>query len=284
MIHLGAHVSIAGGISQSIDRITNIGGNCMQIFSASPRGWNAPVISSDDMKVFREKTQTYNIGPVYFHASYLINLADAEQTGEKSKQTLITEMSLQPELGITGSVVHLGSYKKKASPNNIPSEQYETLLENMRYVLEHTPEESLLLIENVGMRKIGLTLEEIADILNRINSNRLKICLDTCHLHAAGYDLKTPDAFESFFDTFDKLIGLDRLELFHMNDSKDPFGSLRDRHENIGQGFVGTSVFTQLVNDPRTKHLPFILETPGFDGKGPDKKNIEIVKSYISHT
>lgn len=292
MIHIGAHVSIAGGFSQAIDRIVAIGGTCMQIFSASPRGWNMPTLSSDERALFNKKRAEYGIDPIFFHASYLINLADDGETGKKSKQILIAEMNLQPHIGIKGSVVHLGSYKKKKkniqSTELFPQAEKEThlfdiLIQNIQDVLEQTPPDSSILIENAGVRKIGQTIEEIADIIKTIKSDRLKICLDTCHLHAAGYDLKTKEGFRSFFDQFDSLIGLSKLELIHINDSKDTFGSLRDRHENIGQGNVGTTVFSQLVNDPLTKDIPFILETPGFDGKGPDKKNVEIVKSYVQY-
>jgi deoxyribonuclease-4 len=292
MIHIGAHVSIAGGFSKSVERAVDIGANCMQVFSSSPRGWNIPYVPPQEIALFQKRRTEQGIDPVYFHAAYLINLADDGETGKRSKENLIAEMTLQPRLGIKGSVVHLGSYKKKKNP--LPSGElftqetqetnaYDILIENIYEVLRHTPRESFLLIENSGTRKIGQTLEEIADIIKSLQSDRIKVCLDTCHLHVAGYDLTTEDGFKSFFEQFDSLIGLSRLELIHINDSKDEFGSLRDRHENIGQGYIGTSVFKQLVNDPITKNLPLILETPGFDKKGPDKQNVDIITSFRAH-
>jgi apurinic endonuclease APN1 len=217
-------------------------------------------------------------------------LADNEKTGDMSKKTLIAELNLQPKMQIQGSVVHLGSFKKnkkkleQASLFELNQEEinmYQILLDNINYVLKKTPKNSCILIENAGMRKIGQTIEEIAYIVKNLNNDRIKVCLDTCHLHAAGYNLTSKKDFEQFFQEFDKKIGLKKLALIHLNDSKDPFGSLKDHHENIGQGNVGMDVFKNLVNHKMTKNIPFILETPGFDNKGPDQGNIDIIKSLV---
>ena len=181
------------------------------------------------------------------------------------------------------SIIHLGSYKdtNKDSLFNGLDSVYSSFIEDIKYILEKTPQDTFFIIENAGNRKIGLKLEEISEIIRDVASTRLKVCLDTCHLHAAGYDLSSEKNFTSFLTLFDSLIGLDRLEVIHLNDSKDTLGSLRDRHENIGQGHVGMNVFTQLVNNQTTQNIPMIIEVPGYDDKGPDKKNIDVVKQLV---
>jgi deoxyribonuclease-4 len=249
---IGAHVSIAGGFDQAQRRIKEMGGNCLQIFSSSPRGWSLP-----DSKInFR-----FSLSPVYFHASYLINLADKREIGRKSKQSLIAELNLAAKLGVKGSVVHLGSGFID-----------EILFNNIREILEKTPPETLFIIENAGNKKIGRTMGEMEEILKMLGSPRVRVCLDTCHLFAAGIR----------FEEMEKLSFFDKVELIHLNDSRDPFGSGRDRHENIGQGKIGLEDFKMIVNNPNLSHLPFILEVPGFDNNGPDKQNIQIVKRLFA--
>lgn len=172
-------------------------------------------------------------------------------------------------MGVKGSIVHVGSFKKD-EPN------YEVLEKNIREVLKNTPENTFLIVENAGNRKVGKTLEEIGIIARW--DKRIKVCLDTCHLHAAGYDLTD---LGLFLETFNAVVGLEKLELFHANDSKDEFGSLRDRHENIGVGKVGLEIFQKLLNNPLLKTMPFICEVPGFENLGPDKRNLDILKDLI---
>jgi deoxyribonuclease-4 len=147
--------------------------------------------------------------------------------------------------------------------------------------LEKTPAETFFIIENAGNRKIGKTVEEIGYLLKLVKSDRVRVCLDTCHLYSAGYDLSGPDKLDAFLRKFDREVGMNRVELFHLNDSKDPFGSFRDRHENIGQGTLGLAAFRSIVNHPELRNLPFIIETPGFDNQGPDKKNLDILESLV---
>lgn len=270
---LGAHQSIEGGYLKALIRVKNIGGNCLQIFSASPRGWNFSKIDEVQSLEFLETKSDLDIDPIYFHASYLINLADIARIGSLSKLSLIAELNITPKLKIKGAIVHLGSFK-----NNV---DMSTLIKNISEVLDKTPEESLFIIENAGNRKIGKDLAEIAMIINRVDNPRVRVCIDTCHLHAAGYDITSAKKLNDFLLKFDKLIGLGKLELMHLNDSRDPFNSGRDRHENIGDGTLGLTTFKLLLNHPKTKHLPFIIETPGFDKKGPDKNNLDILKSLL---
>lgn len=280
---IGAHLSIAGGYHKALERVESIGGTCLQIFSASPRGWNRATIDADSKRLFLETKKRLNIHDVFFHASYLINLADEGRVGEESKKSLIAELNVASQLGVVGSIVHIGSFKE-----NLPAvwdvsqdKKYSFLINNINEVLTHTPQDTFLIIENAGNKKIGQNIDEIASIIRDIDNERLNVCLDTCHLFSAGYELSSKKKMDVFFDEFDKKIGLKKLIVFHVNDSKDPFNSGRDRHENIGQGTLSMEPFKLLMKDERTRNLPFIIETPGFDGKGPDKKNIDILKSLV---
>ncbi len=270
--NLGAHLSIAGGYTNGLNNIRQIGGSALQIFSSSPRGWHFAKLTPQQIDDFVNLKKKLQIDPVYFHASYLLNLASNDRVSQLSKQSLKHELNIASSLGVRGSIVHLGSFKKSVK-------EYTQIIANIKEVLAATPQNTRFMIENAGNNKIGKTIEEIALLIKAITDPRLKICLDTCHLYSSGYDLSTGVKLESFLADFDRLIGLDRLELFHFNDSRDTFGSGRDRHENIGQGTVPISTFKLIMSHPRLKHLPFIIETPGFDGKGPDQKNLDILKT-----
>lgn len=280
---LGAHLSISGGYDKALERIKNIGGNCLQIFSSSPRGWNKAKTTVDQINLFKKKKDLLVIKPVYFHASYLINLADNGRIGNLSKEMLINELQIASQLDIVGSIIHLGSFKK-----NLPvvwdvskDKKYSVLITNILEVLTNTPKDTFFIIENAGNRKIGQTLEEISRIIKDLNDERVKICLDTCHLSSTGYRFTTDRELNLLLNKLDKLNLLNKLELWHVNDSRDPFDSFHDRHENIGQGTIGLQTFKTLLNHPKTRNYPFIIETPGFDNNGPDKKNLDILKNMF---
>ena len=283
MHKIGAHVSAAGGYANAIDKLVKIGGNCLQLFSSSPRSWKFDKVDRDQAADFKQKAVHSAIDPVYFHASYLINLADDLKTGHLSKMSLINEMGNASMLDIRGSIIHLGSYKSNGI-GNLPMDisqnpKYSLLITNILEVLAKTPSDTLFIVENSGNRKIGQSLDEISQIVKDVNNERVKICLDTCHLFSAGYEFETENKLHVFLDKLDELDLLDKLELWHVNDSRDPFNSGRDRHANIGEGSIPSEEFRVLLNHPKTKNLPFILETPGFDDKGPDQKNLDIIKS-----
>lgn len=271
---IGAHVSIVGGYISAIEKIVHMGGNCLQIFSSAPQGWRFAQVSEKEINTFKQAKKIYSIHPVYFHASYLINFADTGRIGQLSKQSLIHELHIAEKLGITGSIIHLGSFKQKEN-------DYRILGKNIQEVLDATSAKTYFIIENAGNRKIGQSMDQIATIVRHVDSDRIRVCLDTCHLHATGYNLSTQEKLDDFLNMFDEKIGIQKLEVFHMNDSRDEFHSFHDRHENIGEGKVGINVFKNILNHPRLKHLPFIIETPGFDNRGPDEKNLQILKSFI---
>jgi len=282
-LKLGAHQSIAGGYTQALERVNNIGGNCLQIFSSSPRGWNFAKPNEDKIKQFIELKTKLNIDPIYFHASYLVNLADDSRIGHMSKISLISELNIASKLKIKGSIIHLGSYKNfQFSIFNFQSNlKYKILIKNIKEILDKTPKNTLFIIENAGNRKIGQTLEEISQIVKDVNSSRIRICFDTCHLFSNGYVFKTKKELDLFLEKLAKLKIDNILELWHINDSRDEFNSGHDRHNNIGEGKIGMEEFKTLLNHPKTKDYPFIIETPGFDGNGPDKKNLDILKSLV---
>jgi deoxyribonuclease-4 len=276
---IGAHKSASGGYDKAVERVADITGNCLQIFSYSPRSWQSRDLDNETKAAYLAALDEHDIGPVYFHACYLINLADRSQTGEKSVKNLSAELTLAADIGVAGSVVHTGTYK---TDDGEPEDEahYEHLLENIRAALKNSPDDALILLENAGNRKIGRHIQDLADIIADIDSDRLRICLDTCHLHAAGYDLSSEEKFTEFFNDFDEQIGLDKLELIHVNDSRDELGSLRDRHANIGEGNIPEKVFKLLVNRPETRDKPMIIETPGFGESGPDEKNLKILRGF----
>lgn len=283
---IGAHMSIAGGYHKALERVAVLGGSCLQLFSTSPRGWNKTELTTDAKKLFLETKQSLSINPIFFHASYLINLADDGRVGTQSKESLIHELNIASQLGIMGSIVHTGSFKGDATIiwDVSQDKKYSVLINNINEVLTKTPSDTFLIIENAGNHKIGQNIDEIASILNDVDNERMKVCLDTCHLYSAGYDLSTREKFDAFMEEFEKKIGLDRLVVIHTNDSRDPFDSGRDRHENIGAGTLGLGPFRILLSDKRTKDLPFIIEVPGFDGTGPDKRNIDILRNLENET
>ena len=278
---IGAHLSAAGGYANALTKLQEIGGNCLQIFASPPRNWTNANQTDGQKQEFVELKSKLQVDPIYFHATYLINLSDDARIGEFSKKILIDELKLASTIGVRGSVVHLGSFKEKLPDEEVFREhpKHAILLKNLSKILEQTPNDSLLIIENAGTHKIGASIAEIGFLIKTLQDKRVKVCLDTCHLHAGGFDLSSETKLNLFLETFDKLVGIQNLELFHANDSRDELGSYRDRHENIGEGKIGKNVFRNLLNSPVTKNKPFIIETPGFDKKGPDLKNLEILKA-----
>lgn len=279
----GAHVSISGGYHKAVERVVHMGGNSLQIFSSSPRGWNHAALTDEAKELFKSEKEKHAIGPIFFHASYLVNLADDSQIGQNSIQSLITELTLASQIGIMGSIVHLGSYKKHVPTlfDTTQDAHYSTLIKNIKQVLNKVPKNVLFIIENAGNNKIGKNLDELAAIIRDVDDERVRICLDTCHMYSAGYDISTPSNYHTFFSLFDRKIGINKLSVIHANDSRDPFNSGRDRHENIGSGTLSLDPFRNLLNDSALANIPFIIETPGFDGNGPDKKNLDILKSLV---
>ncbi len=276
MIRLGAHLSIGNGYASAVRRIKEMGGNALQIFSASPRVWRRPVVKEKEIQEFKQAKKELEVDPVVFHSQYLINLAVDNQTSQHSITNLIWEMQLAAKMGIIGTVVHLGSYLKTN-----PQLGYQYLLKNISAILKEAPSNIYFIMENAAGNKVGQTLDELLRIILDLQDKRLRICWDTCHGFAAGVDLSTEEKLSNLLSIIDEKVGLGRLVLWHLNDSRDPFNSHRDRHANIGEGYIGLDTFRNIINHPLARKIPMIIETPGFAGGGPDKENLDILKSLI---
>ncbi len=275
-MRLGAHVSTAGGLDKAIDRAQDIGAETIQIFASSPRAWAFKPPSEETVIAFREKSEKAGISPTFLHAIYLVNLGGPPDLVEKSVDSLADHMNVAGQIGAAGVVVHGGSHKGIG---------FDAVLgraaEALREVLARSPAEPWLIIENsAGMGfHIGASFKEIGRLIGEIGSPRVKLCLDTEHAFAAGYNLADAKAIDSVMDELDKEIGLPRLVVVHANDAKVEFGSGVDRHENIGEGHIGLAGFEVIVGHSAFRDVPFVLEVPGFDKKGPDKRNVQTLKS-----
>ena len=273
---IGAHVSTAGGLSNAFDRASNIGAEAIQIFASSPRAWKFNQPKEEQVNLFKEKMEQTGIWPCYIHGSYLVNIGGDPSQIEKSIESLTNNMSVAGKIGAEGVIFHGGSHKGKGF-HNIVTQASECL----KRVLDNSPENVWLCLENsAGMGShIGSSFEEMGELIHLVQNDNLKVCLDTEHMFAAGYDLTNSDEVPRIMKRFDEEIGLSKLVAVHANDSKVELGSGVDRHENIGDGFIGIDGFKSLMNDPSFEKVPFFLEVPGFDSKGPDEININLLKS-----
>lgn len=275
---IGAHVSIAKGLIEAVHSMEHMGGNCIQIFSGSPRVWARKPIASFSFDSYKEYVEKQDFGPTIIHALYLVNLASENpDLLKKSIDTLKYDMQFNAGISGGGVVVHLGSHQGRGFENVFPQ-----LVKSIEEIIKGSPKNSVFLIENSAGQsgKLCSNLSEIRKLFDAlsvyVSSNQLGWCLDTCHAYAAGYDL---DSIEEEIETYHLW---ETLKVVHLNDSRDPFESGRDRHDNIGKGNIGKERLQRFLNNSKFLKIPLILEVPGFDGNGPDKENIDIVKSLIS--
>jgi deoxyribonuclease-4 len=258
-MHVGAHVSVAGGVDNAIERETDVGGNCGQIFTTSPQVWAGPDIEDEEAARFRDS----DLGPWVIHASYLVNLATPkDDLRERSIVSLQAECDAAARLGIEFVNVHLGAHTGAG---------VETGLDNAASAIDELdiPSEVTLLVESDAGSgtKLGDDFTHLAAVRDRSQMD-IEFCLDTAHAFAAGYDLSTPDAVEETVAAFDDTVGLDELRCIHLNDSKHAYGTNKDEHAHIGEGEIGVDGMSALVNHASLADVPFVLETPTEDGKG----------------
>ncbi len=280
MALIGAHVSTAGGSYKAFERGLEIGCTALQIFVKSPNQWRAKPIDPADIQKFHEAHAT-NPWPVTAHAAYLINLASQkEDISEKSRAGLADELARCDLLGVSGLVFHPGARLGAGVEVGI-----EDVARNMDAVLAASPDvRTKLLLENTAGQgsTIGVRFEELAGIIALLDEpDRVGVCLDTCHAFAAGYDLRTPAGYEAVLAEFDSVIGLERLLCVHLNDSKHPLGSHKDRHENIGDGEIGAECFAVIVNDDRLAAVPKLLETPMGDDDLGHGRDMEKLRAFL---
>ncbi|HCS78336.1 TPA: hypothetical protein DIV55_01185 [Patescibacteria group bacterium] len=276
---IGAHVSIAKGIPAALIKIQTMGANCLQIFSSSPRSFGTPKATDDDCSKFKTEAKRRGIGPNFIHANYLVNLGtDKQRLLELSTQSLVTDLNFADKVGARGVIVHTGSHGGRGFDKVL-----NPVANVIKKILKTANGEAKLLLEitSGGKGRIGANFQELQQLLQAVNHPRLGVCLDTCHMFAAGYAFDSAEKITELKKQIQATVGWSNIYCLHVNDSKGEFASHIDRHENIGKGKIGKAPFKLLLHDEKFKELPFILETPGFDDKGPDKQNIDILKSLL---
>ncbi|MBT4917589.1 deoxyribonuclease IV [Candidatus Peregrinibacteria bacterium] len=282
---IGAHVSTAGGLHNSFANAEKIGAQAMQIFGASPRQWKVKMPEEEVLEKFREARKQTKLGPIFLHASYLVNIGTPDnELYEKSIQSLIGHLKIAELIEAEGLIYHIGSYK-----NSTWEESAKRVVEGMNEALKNSPGKTHLIMENSagGGSKIGLTLEEIGKIyqlavetLPSEITSRIKVCIDTAHAFGAGIlETFSAEELDDFTKEADQAFGLKNLTVLHINDSLVPFNSKRDRHQNIGEGEIGLKSFKNMSKNKDLNNLPWILEVPGFEKTGPDKRNIDLIKA-----
>ncbi len=265
---LGAHMSIAGGVDKSIERGRSIGCETIQIFTKSNQQWRAKPLAPEEVAGFLSAWTASGIDPVFAHAAYLINLATPDdEAREKSLEGFIVEVERCAALKLPFIVLHPGAHGGDGVEAGLIR-----VARALDECFERVADRQVMVLLEISAGQgssVGYRFEHLALIMERsLYPERLGICFDTCHAFAAGYDLRTPEGFEQTLESMDRLFGLGRLRAIHLNDSKGDLGSHLDRHVHIGLGKLGLESFRLLLNDPRLRHLPMVLETP----KGPDMK------------
>ncbi len=277
-MRLGAQMSAAGGLYKAFEHGEEAGCESILVFTKSNRQWNAKPITEEDVQLYQAAAEKYaHIQPVAVHASYLINIASPDEAlWEKSYQALKDEVARAAAFGIPLLTFHPGSYMSGDVESGM-----DLIAIGLKRVLVETavsaPNVTICIEAMAGQgTNIGGTFEQLAYILAQAGPHeRLGVCFDTCHVFSAGYDIRTPETYATTMAAFDNTIGLDKINCFHLNDSKHELGSNKDRHEHIGEGFIGKAGFANFVNDPRWADLPAHLETPKTE-TGADGQEIEM--------
>lgn len=264
---IGFHVSIAGGIYESVSNALKIGCTAFQIFTRNPRGWAEKVLNEGDVEIFKAKLNNSGIRPeaIAVHMPYLPNLsAPMSELYTKSVNSLASELRRSAQLGIPNLVVHLGSHMGTGPEKGIEQlvNSIDTAMDQFRS--NHNRGGVTMLLENSAGQKnsIGSKLEEIGMILDRLSSKYTGICIDTCHAFAAGYDLRGKDKVSTFVEKLNTTIGLNKLRLIHLNDSKKDLGANADRHEHIGLGKIGSYGIAAILQNKKLNNRPIVMETP----------------------
>lgn len=270
---LGAHLSTAGNLVSTPARAKEMGAETIQVFASNPRGWRPTNYTAEQGQAFRAACNAAGFGDVWMHMIYLVSYGtpDDELRG-KTVVAMRAALANADLLGVRGVVTHMGSHKGLGFHQAV-----DRTVDSITKALDAS-EHSLFILENSAGQggTMGNSLEELAAIIDGIKGHkRLAVCIDTCHTLNAGYEIRTPEGLDKFLADFDRLIGLDRLVVMHLNDSKADLGSHLDRHENIGHGTIGNAGFRTIINHPKLTGKSGVLEVPGMDGKsGPDEANM----------
>lgn len=275
-MRLGVHVSIAGKIYEAVDRAKALNCECMQIFSRNPRSWTALKLDNKDVEEFKKRRKEAEIKPLVVHIPYLINLASPDdKLYNKSIKSYIEDIQRADLLDADYFVTHLGSHKGEGKDLGI--DRFARALNKI--IKELKPKVEILLENTSGSGNwLGGDFEDIAKIIIKSNQkDRLGLCFDTCHAYTAGYDIKNKKGLDETLKKIDDLIGINKLKLVHINDSKGDLGSHLDRHQHIGKGKIGRDGFRLILHHPKLRNLPYILETPKKDIKS-DPMNLKTVR------
>jgi deoxyribonuclease-4 len=281
---IGAHVSTAGGLTKALERATDRRCESIQIFNQSPRMWRPTKYTDEDFAEFREAHERSRVGPVAIHMIYLINPAAADrEMRRKSLDSLTHALRVGEGIGAIGVVVHPGALKDDTRAN--ARKRAIALIKEALARTESCP----IIYENTAgsPQLLGLDFDETAELIDRTGGSssstrhRLGLCIDSCHLHATGYDVCTPKGVAELVDEIDAKVGLDRLKLLHLNDSRDERGSNRDRHAPIGKGTIGRKGFRAFLAERRFRELPAVLEGPGLDGGAVGSKDLQLTRRLL---
>ena len=279
---MGAHMSIAGGIYKSVERGESIGCTCIQIFTKSNRQWYAKPLTKEDIDEFKLTLKNSDIiQDIVAHSSYLINIGSPNKTiNKKSVESLSLELQRCEALGIPYLIFHPGAHLTSSIEKCL-----ELIAKNINTIIDQNPGKTMLLLENTAGQgtNVGYTFEQLATIYKKVRKkSRVGFCLDTCHAFVAGYDFTTEKTYNAMWKEFAKVIGLKKLKVIHINDSKKGLGAHTDRHEDIGKGKIGLEGFRLLFNDKRFFDTPKILETPKDKDLKQDKMNMETIYKLLS--
>ncbi|MBI3486366.1 deoxyribonuclease IV [Candidatus Daviesbacteria bacterium] len=309
MPKVGAHVSASVSLELAFQRAKQINADCFQIFISPPQQWLKTRHPEDEVSAFLKAQKESGISPNFIHGTYLINLGTQNKEHlKKSIDWLIYALNLAKDLEMQGVIFHLGSHKgvgfeaikeqvikslglilkevrgdgERGAPSSARSAVRTSDGAADRQDPKRFKQPQLILETSAGAGgNLGGNFRELGEILKQVDNPRLKICLDTQHVFASGYDVKSVLGLKDVLEEFEQEIGLENLAVIHANDSKVEYRSNRDRHENIGEGFIGKEGFSNLINHPKLKDIPFILEVPGFAGNGPDLENVQLLKSLV---
>ena len=273
---IGAHCSAAGGLWTAVERAIAIEAEAVQLFGSSPRAWRPTRHKPEAYERFRALRERAGLGEAWLHGNYLVNLAaERDDQYERSIDAVVHALTVAHEAGARGVVLHTGSHMNAGLAAVLPR-----VIEALERILGTAPGEAVLALETAAGQggTIG-SFDDLGAILEALRSPRLEVCLDTCHVFAAGHDVRTPEGVATVAAAFDATIGLDHLAVVHANDSKGELGGGRDRHENIGDGEIGRDGFRAILDSPAFAGKTLLLEVPGIEGDGPDLENVQRLKA-----
>lgn len=279
-MRFGFHISIAGGFTKVVERAKARGCQTIQFFSRNPRGWKYSPLDKKEVEEFRSSIKSTDLSPIFLHMPYLPNIASLKSKFyNRSIDSIAEDLKRANQLGAQYLIIHIG-HRLESSED----EAIEAVSQGINQAFEKMRNSIVLLLENTAGQgtEIGYSFDQIQKIIEEVNEHqRIGVCLDTAHTFEAGYDLSNREGLDRTLEKFDQRIGLKRLHLLHLNDSKTPLGSRKDRHWHIGEGYIGVEGFRNLVNHPLLRDFPGIMETPRKDTVE-DLKNMKLIRSLVT--